>query len=75
MPASARLRRMVKRNTLVLVAALLAGCALTNPNVTPGQQAKDKYECEHEAYSSTQGAATFVADGLYRDCLRARGYN
>ena len=53
----------------------LVGCAtMTKPGMTPESKAKDRYECEQEAYTAAGGNAALLSNGLYRDCMRARGY-
>lgn len=52
-----------------------SGCTtLTKSGMTPESKAKDRYECEREAYQAANGAPGLLSNGLYRDCMRARGY-
>lgn len=58
-----------------LIVLLLAGCTtMTKPDMTADGKAKDRYECEQETYHATGGNAMLLSNGLYRDCMRARGY-
>lgn len=61
------------RAVLLCAAATAAGCAtLHKPGETPEGKAQDRYQCEKEAYDSR--AHGLERNGLYRDCMRARGY-
>lgn len=61
---------------VIMIMSWASGCAsMHKPDETAQARAKDHYECEHEAYASTEGAPTLIAGGLYRDCMRARGYH
>lgn len=60
---------------LLLCVVAAAGCStMTKPGMTPESKAKDRYECEQEAYAAANGNAGLLSNGLYRDCMRARGY-
>lgn len=57
------------------VALLLTGCStMTKPGMTPESKAQDRYACEQEVYKVAQGNPGMLSNGLYRDCMRARGY-
>lgn len=59
----------------VMAAMLLTGCAtMVKPGMTPDSKAADRYACEQEAYTAAAGNAFMLSNGLYRDCMRARGY-
>ena len=63
------------RVTLICAVAAVAGCTtLTKPGMTPESKAKDKYECEQQVYQVAGGNPGMLSNGLYRDCMRARGY-
>jgi hypothetical protein len=63
------------KRTITLLCLALAGCTtLTKPGMTPESKAKDKYECEQEVYHAAGGNVGMLSNGLYRDCMRARGY-
>jgi hypothetical protein len=42
--------------------------------MTPESKAKDRYECEQQTYQAANGNMGLLSNGLYRDCMRARGY-
>lgn len=64
-----------RRAAPVLAAMLLTGCAtMVKPGMTPDSKAADRYACEQEAYTAAAGNAFMLSNGLYRDCMRARGY-
>lgn len=51
------------------------GCTtMTKPDMTAQSKAQDRYACEQEAYQAAGGNAWMLSNGLYRDCMRARGY-
>lgn len=59
----------------ILLCAALAGCAsMSKPGMTAESKAKDRYECEQETYAAAAGHVGMLSNGLYRDCMRARGY-
>lgn len=47
---------------------------MTRPDTTPEAKAKDRYACEQETYQAAAGSVGMLSNGLYRDCMRARGY-
>lgn len=53
---------------------ILSACAMTKPGMTPETKAKDRYDCEQQAYALAQGNPWMLSNGLFRDCMRARGY-
>lgn len=57
-----------------VILLLLAGCTMTKPDMTPEGKAKDRYECEQETYHAARGNTMMLSNGLYRDCMKARGY-
>lgn len=61
---------------LILLCVALTGCATMHqtPRESTDQHAKDHYECEQETYAAAQGHIGMLSNGLYRDCMRARGY-
>lgn len=62
------------KRAIILSALALSACAtMTKPGMTEESKAKDRYECEHEALD-TRHAGGLMVNGLYRDCMRARGY-
>ena len=66
---------MSKTSVAIALCALLAGCAtMHKPGETPESKAKDRYECEMQVYQVSNGNPGMVSNGLYRDCMRARGY-
>jgi len=65
----------MKTRLLCCVLLSLVGCAtMHKPDETPEQKAQDRYECEREAYTAAGGNSRLLSNGLYRDCMRARGY-
>jgi hypothetical protein len=55
--------------------AVGAACAtMTKPGMTVQSKAQDRYQCEQEAYKAAHGNPWMISNGLYRDCMRARGY-
>lgn len=57
------------------VFVLLGACAtMVKPGMTADSKAKDRYECEQEVYHVAGGNPWMLSNGLYRDCMRARGY-
>jgi len=61
---------------LVTIIGLLGACAtMTKPGMTAQSKAKDRYACEQQAYDAAHGNPLLVSNRLYRDCMRARGYN
>lgn len=60
---------------VVAFATALSSCAtMTKPGITIESKARDRYECEQQTYAAASGNALLVSNGLYRDCMRARGY-
>lgn len=60
---------------ILLAAAMLAGCAtMHKADETPEGKARDRYACEQEVYQVAGGNPYMLSNGLYRDCMRARGY-
>lgn len=47
---------------------------MTKPGMTPQSKAQDRYDCERQVYDS-HATGTLVQNQMYRDCMRARGYN
>lgn len=47
---------------------------MTKPDMTEDGKAKDRYACEQETYQAAGGNLGLLSNGLYRDCMRARGY-
>jgi hypothetical protein len=56
-------------------ATLLACSTMVKSGMTPESKAKDRYECEQDVYKVANGNPGMLSNGLYRDCMRARGYN
>lgn len=42
--------------------------------MTDEGKAKDRYECETQAYQLAGANPMMLSNGLYRDCMKARGY-
>ncbi len=68
----AKVLSIAMKETVILLCTALSACTMAKPGMTPDSKAKDRYECEKEAYDSN--ARGLQLDGLYRDCMRARGY-
>lgn len=67
---------MIRQTLIVLAAATLAGCAtMTKPGMTPESKAKDRYDCEQQTYQAANGNTMMLSNGLYRDCMRSKGYS
>jgi hypothetical protein len=58
-----------------LAIASATGCALHKPGETSESNAQDQNQCEHEAYEASGGSPGLLSNGVYRDCMRAKGYN
>jgi hypothetical protein len=66
---------MVRLTVFLVVCAVLPACTtMTKPDMTTESKARDRYECEQQAYAAAGGNALLLSNGLYRDCMRARGY-
>lgn len=60
---------------LGVVIYLLTGCAtMHKPGETPEGKAQDRYTCEQQTYVAAGGNTMLLSNGLYRDCMRAKGY-
>ncbi|HEX4051177.1 MAG TPA: hypothetical protein VHY19_09885 [Steroidobacteraceae bacterium] len=65
----------LKLSLALLLLQLMIGCTtMTKPGMTSQSKAKDRYECEQQAYTAAGGNPLLVSNRLYRDCMRARGY-
>lgn len=61
--------------SLIAMSLLATGCAtMHKAGETVDGKARDRYECEQEVYTVAAGNAFMLSNGLYRDCMRARGY-
>lgn len=66
---------LLKRCVLPMLALLVAACAtMHKPGETVDGKAQDKYACEQEVYAVANGNPMMLSNGLYRDCMRAKGY-
>lgn len=66
------------RKTLIIVALVIAGCALPQPpyytkdGVMQQQRDRDDYECERDARMIRANSCAQI--DLYQTCMRSKGY-